>query len=399
MDKILELKQKRAALVKQAREILDKADAEKRDLLAEEEQKYEAIMADVDKLAKNIEREERMSAIETELNKSRGTLIGGKEDPTTGEQMDGRLSDEYRNAFWNAIRRGKNALYADELRALQVGTDSEGGYLVPQEFEDTLIQGLTTQNIMRTLATVINTASDRNVPVVASHGSATWLAEEGTFTESDEAFSRVILGAHKVGTLIKISEELLNDSAFNIEQYIMNEFTRRVGRAEEAAFVNGDGTGKPTGVIGSANVGVTTAAGNAIISDEIIDLFHSLDRAYRDRATWLMADSTAKVLRKLKNTTTGDYLWQPGLQAGQPDRILGRPIAISDDVPAISLNAKVIAFGDFSYYWIADRQGTVFQRLNELYAVNGQIGFRGYRRVDGKLILPEAIKVLQMAAT
>lgn len=399
MDKILKLKQKRAALVKQAREILDKVEAEKRDITGEEEQKYDAIMVDVDKLAKDIEREERTAALENELHSSNGAKVGGKETP--GENSDiraGRASNEYKNAFWHASRQGKNALYADELRALQIGTDSEGGYLVPEEFENMLIQGLTAQNIMRTLATVITTASDRNVPVVASHGTATWLAEEGAFTESDEAFNRVILGAHKVGTLIKVSEELLNDSAFNLEQYIANEFTRRVGKAEETAFVNGDGSGKPTGAIGAAEVGVTAAAGNAITADEIIDLYHSLGRAYRDRATWLMADSTAKVLRKLKNTTTGDYLWQPGLQAGQPDRILGRPLAISDDVPAIGLSAKVIAFGDFSFYWIADRQGTVFQRLNELYSLNGQVGFRGYRRVDGKLILSESIKVLQMAA-
>ncbi|AEE98033.1 phage major capsid protein [Mahella australiensis] len=400
MDKILEIRQKRAALVKQAREILDAAEAEKRDLTGEEEQKYEAIMADVDKIAKDIEREERMSAIEAELNKSAGTIAGGKGTPgDVGEQRTGRASDEYRKAFWNSIRHGRNALYPEELRALQIGTDSEGGYLVPDEFERTLIQALESQNIMRTLATVITTAGDRMIPVVASHGSAAWISEEGAFNESDESFDRVVLGAYKVGTLIKVSEELLNDSAFNLEQYITNEFARRIGRAEEAAFVNGDGSGKPTGVIGSASLGITAAAGNAITSDEVIDLFHSLSRPYRDRATWLMADSTVKAIRKLKNSVSGDYIWQPGLVAGQPDRILGRPVAISDDVPAIALGAKVIAFGDMSYYWIADRQGTVLQRLNELYAVNGQVGFRGFRRVDGKLTLAEAVKVLQMKAS
>ncbi|MBO8158835.1 phage major capsid protein [Thermosyntropha sp.] len=400
MDKILEMRQKRAALVAQARQLLDKAEEEKRGLTAEEEQMYDRIMSDVDKLGKDIEREERLLEIEKQMAQS-GGIKAAKQDQPGGDSVDirtGRASEEYRSAFWKAMRHTRNALYADEVRALQIGTDSEGGYLVPDEFERTLVQALENQNVMRTLATVITTGSgDRLIPVVASHGSASWIAEEGAFSESDEAFSRVALGAHKVGTLIKVSEELLQDSAFNLEQYIASEFARRIGRAEEAAFVNGDGSGKPSGVIGSAQVGVTAAATNAITADEIIDLYHSLGRPYRQRAAFLMADATAKVIRKLKDND-GQYIWQPGLQSGQPDRLLGRPVAISDDVSTIAASAKVIAFGDFSYYWIADRQGTVFQRLNELYAVNGQVGFRAYRRVDGKLILTEAVKVLQMAA-
>lgn len=400
MDKILEMREKRAALVEQARQLLDAADNEKRGLTAEEEQQYDRIMADVDALGKRIEQEERQAALEKELQSSQGTQAARREQPgSAGAEGTGRASQEYRTAFWHAFRQGNSALFADEVRALQVGTDSEGGYLVPDEFERTLIQALQDQNVMRGMATVITTGSgDRLIPVVASHGSASWIAEEGAFTDSDEAFSRVTLGAYKVGTLIKVSEELLQDSAFNLEQYIVSEFARRIGRAEEAAFVNGDGSGKPTGLIGSAGVGVTAASTSAITADELIDLYHSLGRPYRQRATFLLADSTAKVIRKLKDND-GQYIWQPGLQAGQPDRLLNRPVAISDDVPTIAASAKVIAFGDFSYYWIADRQGTSFQRLSELYAVNGQVGFRAFRRVDGKLILTEAVKVLQMHAS
>ncbi|GAB4274642.1 phage major capsid protein [Thermincola ferriacetica] len=398
MEKVLEMRQKRAALVKQARDIVDLAEKENRGLTADEEQQYERIMADVDKLAKDIEREERLAQLEKELANTKDPVAAKRGQPgADGDTKEGRASDEYRSAFWKAMRQTRNALYADEVRALQVGTDAEGGYLVPDEFERTLIQALETQNVMRGLATVINTGSgDRIIPVVASHGSASWIAEEGAFGESDEAFDQVTLSAHKVGTLIKVSEELLNDSAFNLEQYIAAEFARRIGRAEEAAFVNGDGNGKPTGVIRTAQVGVNAAANNAITTDELIDLYHSLGRPYRQRASFLMSDATAKVIRKLKDND-GQYIWQPGLQAGRPDTLLGRPVVISDDMPTIASQAKVIAFGDFSYYWIADRQGTAFQRLNELFAVNGQVGFRAYRRVDGKLILAEAVKVLQMA--
>lgn len=392
-----EMREKRAALIKQARDILDRAEAENRDLTAEEEQQYDRIMAEVDALGKRIERAERQAALEAELRQSQGTIAAHLEQPGAGGEVRlGRDSDEYRNAFWKAVRYTRNALDAMETRALQVGTDTEGGFLVPTEFERDLVQALENQNVMRTLARVVSTSSDRSIPVVTSHGSATWLAEEGAFTESDEAFGQKTLYAHKVGTLIKVSEELLQDSAFDLAGYIIGELSRRIGAAEEAAFVNGNGIGKPLGVVQDAEVGVTAASATAVTSDELIDLFHSLGRPYRSRATWLMADSTAKAIRKLKDSQ-GQYVWQPGLQAGQPDRLLARPVVISDDVPAMTTGNKSILFGDFSYYWIADRQGTVLQRLNELYAVNGQVGFRAYRRVDGKLTLSSAVKALKQA--
>lgn len=407
MDKVLEMRQKRAALVKQAREILDRAEAEKRNLTAEEEQQYNRIMEEVDRLGKAIEREERQQALERELAQSQGTVAARAYQPGQPEGVANlRASEEYRAAFWQALRMGHNSLTAEqvrllmdpEVRALAIGTDAAGGYLVPDEFEKTLLKKLEAQNVMRTLATVITTSSgSREIPVEEDYGTASWLAENAVFVESNASFGQVVLGAHKLGTIVKVSEELLNDSAFNIEDYISSAFARRFGRAEEAAFVNGDGNGKPTGVLVSAQVGVTTAAANAITADELLDLYHSLSRPYRVRATFLMADATAKVIRKLKDND-GQYIWQPGLTAGEPDRLLGRPVVISDYMPTIAAGAKVIAFGDFSYYWIADRQGRVMQRLSELYAANGQVGFRAYQRVDGKLTLPEAIKVLQMAA-
>lgn len=400
MKTITEMKQKRAKLIADARTILDQADKENRSLSAEELEKYNKIDAEIDQISKEIEIEERQQARERELEQLESRSF--KPNPGRGEGREGgRNSEEYRNAFWKALRHTRNALYADEVRALRIGVDSEGGFLVPDEFERTLIQALEDQNIMRGLATVINTGSgDRIIPVVASHGTATWIAEQGASTESDETFSQITLGAHKVTTLMKVSEELLNDSAFDIESYISAEYARRIGVAEEAAFINGDGVGKPSGVVGSAQVGKTGANGQttSVTADDLLDVYHALKRAYRIRATWLMADSTAKAVRKLKDND-GQYVWQPGLQAGQPDRLLGRPVAISDFVPAMAASAKSILFGDFSYYWIADRQGRVFQRLNELYAVNGQVGFRAYQRVDGKLILPEAVKCYKNSAT
>lgn len=311
-------------------------------------------------------------------------------------EKTGRASDEYKGSFWNAMR--VKAPMPSVLNALQEGTDSEGGYLVPDEFERTLVEALEEENVFRTLAHVIRTSSgDRKIPVVASKGSASWVDEEGAYQESDDAFSQVSIGAYKLGTMIKVSEELLADSVFDLEAYISKEFARRIGSREEESFFNGDGKGKPLGILaaaGGAEVGVTAASATAITADEVIDLFYSLKAPYRKNAVWLLNDATVKQIRKLKDTT-GQYLWQPSLVAGTPDTILGRPVKTSAFMPTAAAGAKTIAFGDFKYYWIADRQGRTFKKLSELYAANGQVGFMGTQRVDGKLILPEAIKVLQ----
>ena len=186
--------------------------------------------------------------------------------------------------------KNKNSL--DIQNALQVGTDSEGGYLVPDEFEKTLIESLQEQNIFRQLANVITTSSgDKKIPVVASKGTASWVDEEGAIPESDDAFSQVSIGAYKLATMIKVSEELLNDSVFNLESYIAKEFARRIGAKEEEAFFIGDGTGKPTGIFnvtGGASLGVTAASATAITLDEIMDLFYSLKSPYRKNAVFTL---------------------------------------------------------------------------------------------------------------
>ena len=233
--------------------------------------------------------------------------------------------------------------------------------------------------------------------MVTTHSSASWLDEEELLSESDEVFGQTSLSAYKLGTFIKVSDELLNDSVFDLEGYISTEFARRIGSKEEEAFFTGDGSGKPTGIFaasGGADRGVTSAAAAALTADELIDLFYSLRSPYRKKAVWVMNDSTVKAIRKLKDGN-GQYLWQPALTAGTPDTILNRPVYTSSYVPAIAAGAKTIAFGDFGYYWIADRQGRSFKRLNELFATTGQVGFMATQRVDGKLILSEAVKVLQ----
>ena len=398
MNKILELREKRAKLWDSAKAFLDSRRNEQGLLSAEDTATYEKMEADVVSLGKEIERLERQAVMDLELARPTSAAITHRPGQSQEPEKTGRASSEYKAAFWKAM---KNKSSFEVQNALQVGTDSEGGYLVPDEFERTLVEALQEENLFRQLATIITTSSgDRKIPVVASKGTASWVDEEGTIPESDDAFGQVSIGAYKLATMIKVSEELLSDSVFNLERYIAKEFGRRIGAKEEEAFFVGDGTGKPTGIFhstGGAGVGVTAASASAISIDEIMDLFYSLKSPYRKNAAFVTNDATIKAIRKLKDGN-GQYLWQPSVTAGQPDSLLNRPLKTSAYVPVIASAAKTIAFGDFSYYWVADRQGRSFQRLNELFAVTGQVGFKATQRVDGKLILAEAVKVLQMKA-
>ncbi len=399
MNKILELREKRAKAWEAAKAFLDSKRGADGLLSAEDVATYDKMEADVVNLGKEIDRLERQQALDAELSKPVNTPITGKPAAPTGEEKTGRASAEYRKSFWNAMRSKMPG--HEILNALQVGTDSEGGYLVPDEFERTLVEALEEQNIFRTLAHVIQTSSgDRKIPVVASKGTASWVDEEGAIPESDDAFSQVSIGAYKLGTMIKVSEELINDSVFDLEAYISREFARRIGNKEEEAFFTGDGKGKPLGVLaatGGAEIGVTAAAAAAFTADEIFDLFYSLKAPYRKSAVFLMNDASVKALRKLKDSN-GQYLWQPSLTAATPDTLMGRPVYTSAFMPVMAAGAKAVLFGDLSYYWVADRQGRSFRRLGELFAPTGQVGFLATQRVDGKLILPEAVKVLQMKA-
>ena len=249
------------------------------------------------------------------MNKATSTPVLGKPATPTLTEKTGTASDSYKNAFWNSIR---NRNWIDVNNDLHIGTDAEGGYLVPDEFERKLIEALEEESIFRQMATVIKTSNgDRKIPIVTSKGEAVWMDEEQQYTLSDDTFGQASLSAYKLGTAIKISEELLNDSVFDLPSYIAREFARRIGAKEEEAFFVGDGKGKPTGIFnatGGAEDGVT-AASASITFDDVMELFYSLRSPYRKKAVWVLNDSTVKALRKLKDNT-GNYIWNPSVQAG-----------------------------------------------------------------------------------
>lgn len=397
MNKLHELRQKRAKAWDQAKAFLDDCYQVSDVLSTEDTRRYETLETEVISLGKEIDRLEKQEEMDKMMNQatSQGIMLSPQHPK---EAKTGKASDDYQEAFWNVMRGKSNSMIHN---ALQVGTDSEGGYLVPDEFERQLIDGLESENIFRRIAKVIQTNSgERKIPVVASKGDASWMDEEGAYIESDMSFNQVLIGAHKLGTLVKVSEELLNDSAFDLQSYIAREFARRLGAKEEEAFLVGDGIGKPLGILNTGSgleVGATSSAATKISFDDLINLYYSIKEPYRKSSLFIMNDQTVKAIRQLKDSN-GQYIWQPSLTAGAPDTILNCPVLTSPYVPEMEADALTILFGDFSYYWIADRQGRSFKRLNELYATNGQVGFLGSQRVDGKLILPEAVKVLKQKA-
>lgn len=283
---ILELREKRAKAWESAKAFLDSHRNDKGVLSAEDDATYTRMEQEITDLGKEISRLERQEALDAELNKPVNKPLTGKPMNGKVDTKSGRATDEYCSNFWNMMR--SKAPMPGVMNALQVGTDSEGGYLVPDEYERTLVEALEEENIFRQLANIIQTSSgDRKIPVVATKGTASWIDEGGAFTESNDSFGQVSIGAYKLGTMIKVSEELLNDSVFDLESYISREFARRIGAKEEEAFFTGDGTGKPLGILatsGGAETGVTAASATAITADELIDLFYSLRAPYRRKA-------------------------------------------------------------------------------------------------------------------
>ena len=391
---IVEMREKRAKLWATMEGFLDTHRTDKGVLSADDDATYNNMEKDLNDLTNEIRRMERRDAIEAELSKPVGTPITAKPQGAPVEKM-GRASDAYREDFGLALR-GRPLVH----NVLSVGVDADGGYLVPEEFEKQIVDGLKEANVVRTLAKTITTQAERKIPVAVGHSVAQWTEENAAYTESNPTFGQKQIDAYKLTDLIRVSTELLQDSAFALEPYIREEFVRAFGVAEEEAFCVGNGTKQPTGIFtaNGGEVGVTAAGATAITVDELISLIYSLKSPYRRNAKFFMHDSTVALIRKLKDNN-GAYLWQPSVQAGEPDRLLGYPLYTSPYVPQVKAGALAVAFGDFKNYWIADRAGRTVQRLNELYAGNGQVGFIATERVDGKVILPEGIKLLKMKAS
>lgn len=388
-----ELRENRAKAWEKAKNFLDSHRDENGMLSPEDVTAYEKMEAQIIGMGEEIKRTERSFALDAELSRPVGSPLTNLPG-STGNMKTGRASNEYKEAMLSALRSN----FRHISNVLVEGTDSAGGYLVPTEYDERLIEKLEQENILRRLGTVIQTSGERKINVAASKPVGSWVEESGELVFSDPTFSQVILDAYKLSVATKVSEELLADNQYDLEGFLIRSFGQAIANAEEEVFITGNGSSKPTGILdatGGGQVAVTAASSTAITADEIIELVYSLKRPYREHAAFIMADSTLAKVRKLKDGC-GTYLWQASMTESEPDRLLGFPVYTSAYMPTIAAGNSVIAFGDFSYYNIGDRGTRSFAELHELYAGVGQVAFVAKERVDGKLILPEAVQILKM---
>lgn len=382
---IQELMQKRAKVWETAKSFVDTHEDKNGRLSAEDTAAYNRMEQEIEDLTASIERQQRAAERDKMLSQPINSPIVSK--PANGVVVKtGRASDEYKAAMLGALRSN----FRNVSNVLQEGVDADGGYLVPEEYDRRLIDVLEEENILRALGTKLTTAGDHKINVAATKPAASWIEEGQELTWGDSTFSQILLDAHKLHVAIKVTEELLYDNAFGLENYIITQFGKALANAEEDAFLNGDGKGKPTGIFAKTGGGNVTAEAAAFTGDELINLVYTLKRPYRKKAAFIMNDKNLAVLRKLKDAND-QYLWQPSLKEGEPERLLGYPVYTSAYAPA-----DAIAFGDFSYYNIGDRGSRSFKKLTELFAGNDMVGFVAKERVDGKLILPEAVQILKL---
>ena len=361
---INELREKRNQAWEAAKAFVE-TKRDKDGLLSDEDAKtYAQMEKKVQDFGAEIERMEAMAAMDAQLSKPTSAPI--TEKPMNGKAMDGqkaktgRASDAYKDGMLKALRTN----FRNVSNVLQEGVDADGGYLVPEEYDTRLIEALEEENIFRKLGHTITTSGERKINIAATKPAAAWIDEGEELTWGDAKFAQINLDAHKLHVAVKVT-----------------------------------GRGQPLGLLatdGGAEIGVTAASATEITADEIIDLVYSLKRSYRKNAKFICNDQTLAAIRKLTDKN-GRYLWQDSVQAGEPGRLLGYEVYTSPYFPVITAGMPAIAFGDYSYYNIGDRGTRSFAELKELFAGNGMVGFVAKERVDGKLVLAEAVKLLTMA--
>lgn len=390
MNKLVEMMEKRNKAWEGAKAFLE-SKRDKDGLISEEDSKtYDEMERKVRAYNFEIERLKDMEEMDKKLSKPTSNAIVTK--PMKIEEKEGKMGrarDEYKNAMLSALRSNFKRLE----NVLQEGVDEDGGYLVPEEYDERLIETLKEENIMRTLATSIKTSGDHKINIAMSDPAAAWIEEGGELKFGDSKFAQKLLDAHKLHVAVKITEELLYDNAFDLEEHILKSFGMALSNAEEDAFLNGDGNGKPVGIFDKKDGGNYLKEVATLKTDDLVDLVHALKRPYRKNAVFILNDKTIASIRKLKDNN-GAYIWQPSYQEKEPDTILGYPVYTSAYAPE-----NAIAFGDFSYYNIGDRGERSFKELTELFAGNGMIGFVAKERVDGKLVLKEAVQILPVKAS
>lgn len=297
---------------------------------------------------------------------------------------------DYETHFWSVMRGN-----ADHKVYLSKGLDScTGAFTLTSKGQDKYMVAVKQESLFRIFATDIQVYDHSyNIKTINGNDVTVWVPEGGTIPISDGMpdFSDIALGNHKLAVFVKLENALVSDPFFRIDDYLLNRLAKNFGRAEDNGFINGSGSDMPTGILaetGGADIGLSTSA---LTYDDVIRLYFAVKPEYRSNGIWLMNDETALTLRTLKDAS-GNYIWNHN-----NDTILGKKVCISEFMPNTEAGSKPIAFGDFSYYWIVGRRPVCVRTLTEQFAMVDCIGYLAYEFLDGKLVRPEAIKVIQMA--
>ena len=285
--------------------------------------------------------------------------------------------------------------YGSTCNTLREGADGEGGYLVPDTFENRIVKALTEKNVMRRLGTVIQTERTMTFPVAKGIGPADWIPEEGVIPTTAGEFDEVKIEAHKVATSIRVSDELLEDSTFDLDGFIADQFSQRIGDAEEEAFLYGNGLAKPLGLIYQLDREVITEKTGEISTDDLLELKHAILPKYRKNAVFLMHDTTLRELFKLR-TGNDQYIWYENLKKNHPLAIFGHRVITSPSMPSVDSGKLPILFGDFKHFVIGDRNHRRIKRLTEVHAQQGQVAYIMSQRVDAKLLDRNAVAALKV---
>ena len=325
-----------------------------------------------------------------ELKSCLDELSGNTVEKQTNNTAEAKKKAEaYNTAFWETMHTGM------PQNTLKEGSDGSGGYLVPDTYDDRLVQALKQKNVLRQIATIIPTTQKLTIPVSLGGENASWMPENEPYTFCEAEFGGIEIDAYKLGSSILVSDELLEDGGVDLEKYIEEAFAYRIGNAEESAFIRGDGNGKPIGLIHQASVGKVTDEIGRISADDLVDMEFSLTEPYRKNAVWVMSNDAYCRLGQLRHYR-GNPIWSNGLEEEKPMKLFGYPVYICNHMDDVTPGSIPVMFGDFSYYWIGDRGKRVIKRLVERYADHGQVAFITTERVDAKLVLPEAVKMLKV---
>lgn len=392
-----ELRTERKTLIDENRSLVDLAQTESRELTSEELGEFEKRDSRLGEVESQIKVLETAEGYSPEQQLQRSQAIATEEATAEAEERDVSplATDEYREAFHEFMEHPQGASL-DARAALQVGVSADGGYTVAQDWNRQLVTSLQQFGVIRSLATVVETADSGqfNIPAENATGEAGLKKETEGFLESEPTFKTIALSAYKLTELIKVTDEMLHDSIFDIPAYVQARAAKNIALKENNYLVTGTGTEQPKGISVAASVGATAAEASKIKIDDLLNLFYSLVPGYVPNSSFVMGQNTVLAVRQTKDKNE-QYLWSPNVAAGEPDTLIGRPVYADPHMPTVATGNVTVLFGDFSGYWVRDVQGTVVKFLDQTYAAEGLNGFLVSRRSDGNLVDTAAVKSLK----